>query len=173
MSEKPKSVYLLGAEDGLIMGPIMAATIFLIGASTYVAWVFVPALIAIFAVPVVAFFRLAYSHRVNHIASSSMTALWLQGICMFFFGGVVMAAFAFVMLRWAVPGFMTHLIDSAIAAYETVGSPTATDMADTFAKMKSAGMLPRPLDVALELLYLAVFTGSILSLLSALLIRRK
>ena len=172
MSENNKSVYALGAEDGLLMGPLMAATIVCIGASTYVAWLSVPGLIGALAVPVLAYYRLMISHRDNP-RSMTFTPLWLQGICMFFFGGLVMSAVAFVLMRWAVPGFIMHQIDKIIEVYSALNDPSAASMVSMFEKIKTSGMLPTPLDVALELLYMSVFTGSIISLIYALIIRRR
>lgn len=172
MSEKPKSVYMLGAEDGLYMGPLMALTVVLIGASTYVAWVGIAGLLCALAVPVLAYWRLAVSYR-ESAAAMSFPALWLQGISMFFFGGLVMAVVAFVAMRWAVPGFIGHQIDMIVNIYSSSGDPTAIATAKTFEKLRSTGALPSPLDMALELLYIAVFSGSILSATYAWLIRRR
>lgn len=154
------------------MGPLMALSAVLVGASTYVAWVSIPGLLAMLAVPVLAYMRLARSYR-NDRAAMTFTALWLQGICMFFFGALIMAAVAFVMMRWAVPGFVVHQIDVIISVYGAINDPAAASMVSTFEKLKSSGALPSPLDVALELLYMAVFSGSIVSVIFALIIRNR
>lgn len=172
MSENSKSVYTLGAEDGLIMGPLMAVTAVLTGASTYVAWVSILGILGMIAVPVLAYYRLAASHR-NNPRTMTFTALWLQGIVMFFCGGLIMSAVSFVMMRWAVPGFIVHQIDVIISAYGAIDDPSAATMVDTFKKLKSSGALPSPLDVTLELLYISVFSGSILSVIYALIIRHR
>lgn len=163
---------MLGAEDGLFMGPLMAITVIFIGASTYYTWASIPGLIGVLAVPVLAYFRLALGYRANP-HGMSITSLWLQGICMFFFGGLIMSAIAFSLMRWAVPGFINHQIDTIIEVYGSMNNPSAAEMAQTFGKLKSAGMLPSPLDVALELLYISVFTGSLLSFIFSFIIRRR
>lgn len=166
MSEEQKTVYTRGADDGLVMGPLMALTVVLLGASTYVAWLAVPALFCAIGVPVLAYFRLAKGFRV-------FSAIWLHGICMFFFGGLVMAVVAFVAMRWVVPGFIVHQVNMIIDIYGSIDDPQAKMMVDTFEKLKSTGTLPNALDMTLELLYAAVFSGSLLSMIYALIIRRR
>lgn len=172
MNENPKSVYLLGAEDGVVMGPLMTLAMVLSGASAYLPWLAIPGLLCIFAVPVAAYMRLAISHR-NAPHAMTFSALWLQGICMFFFGGLVMAAVVFVLLRWGAPDFVLRQFDAAIKIYSSMDNATAAEMADVFRKAKEAGLVPSALDVALQLLFFAVFSGSILSIIYALIIRRK
>lgn len=172
MTDKPKSVYTLGAEDGLYMGPLMAATVIFIGASTYAPWLAIPGLLCAFAVPVLAYLRLARSYRSTPLPVSFST-LWLQGIAMFFFGGLVMAVVAFVTMRWIAPGFINHQVEMIINVYSSMDDPQALNMAHTFQKIKDAGALPKPLDIALQLLYLAVFSGSILSICFAMLLKRR
>lgn len=172
MTREHKSVYTLGAEDGLVMGPLMALTVFLIGASTYFSWLYIPALIAILAVPVFAYYLLAKGY-VSGPNNQTFTFIWLRGICMFFFGGLIMAVVAFILLRWSVPGFVNHQIDMIISVYGSMDSPAAASMVDSFKRIKEAHILPSALDIALELLYLSVFSGSILSLCYAFFIRRR
>lgn len=168
MSDQRKSVYTLGAEDGLILGPVMAAAIVLCGASLYIAWTSLPAIAAFIAVPVIAYIRLARAQRVQ---PSTFSGIWLQGICMFFFGGLIASVVAFASLRWWAPGFLGQMLDSAIAVYGQINNADVARMVDTLNKIKEMHALPSPLDVALELLYFAVFTGSILSMVYALIIR--
>lgn len=172
MTDKPKSVYMNGAEDGLVLGPVMALTMVLIGASTYVPWLSAFGLAGIVAVPVIAYIRLSASYRAGSY-SATFSALWLQGICMFFFGGLLMSLVLFVLMRWAFPSFIMHQVDTAISIYSDAGSPAATEIARALETLKDTGALPTPLDVVLEMLYAAVFTGSILSMVYAFILRRR
>lgn len=172
MSEKMKSVYTLGAEDGLVIGPLMAATVVLIGASTYVPWLALVGWVFIVAVPVVAYIRLASTRKVNP-AMVRFSPLWLRGICMFFFGGLIMAIVSIVMMRWVVPDFMKHLFDNLIEVYGKIDDPAAAQVLTVLRKVEETNSLPTPLDVALEMLYFAVFSGSILSMIYAVIIKRR
>lgn len=171
MSSEHKSVYVLGAEDGVMMGPLMAAAMVLFGACAYVSWLSMPALLMALAVPVVAYYRLGLAYKNN--PTLTFSALWLEGICMFFFGGLVMSVVVFACLRWWVPGYILKQVETVIEFYNSMNDPQATVLADTFDKLKNSGALPSALDVALELLYFAVFSGSILSMIYSALIRRR
>lgn len=168
MSENYKSVYAAGAENGLVLGPLMSVALLLTGASAYNMLYFLPALAAIFAVPVAAYVMLARACRLRP-AASTFSALWLQGICMFFFGGLLMALVAYVSLRWIWPSYIIDQMNNVISVYSSVGDPTAADVASTLKKMIETKTVPTAIDIALELIYVAVFTGSLLSMaLSAL-----
>lgn len=169
--DNKKSVYILGAEDGALLGLIMSATIVLFGAATYAAWLAFPALLFAIAVPVYVYFCLGRTFKND--SKSSLSALWLQGICMFFFGALEMAVVIYVFLKWITPEFIMQQLDTVINLYNSIDDPQAVAIADTFEKIKEAGVIPSPLDVALEMIYFAVFSGSILSLIYAALIRRK
>lgn len=172
MSEEKKSVYAIGAEDGLYMGPLMSLTVILIGASTYTPWLFLPAVICILMVPVLAYVRLYKSYKETS-AAPSFSTIWLQGICMFFFGGLMMSVVIYVFLSWIVPDFMSHQIDLVINLYSSIKDPQATQMVKTFEMIKDDGLIPTALDTALEMLYFVVFSGSILSLIYSGIIRAR
>lgn len=170
MSENPRSVYALGAENGLVMGPLMAVCVLLVGATAYHAWLFLPALAAMIAVPSAAWFMLARTFD-RGTGISTFSALWLQGICMFFFGGLLMAVAAYAAMRWICPSFIVDQMNTIISLYGSLSDPDARQVADTLQKMLDAKAIPTPIDIALELLYAAVFSGSILSMVLSALVR--
>lgn len=172
MIDKPRSVYLRGAEDGLVLGPLMALAVVLIGLTTYVPWVFLPACAVLIAVPVAVYVMLRRSYAEDH-GTSTISALWLHGICAFFFGGLIMAVVAYVCMRWLKPGFIADQFRSVIEIYGSAPHPEARELAETLQKAVAARALPTPIEIALELLYAAVFTGSVLSVLMAMAVRHR
>ncbi len=167
MNESPQSVYRLGAEDGLIMGPLMAVTVLLMGATAYIPGLFFLAIAAMIAVPLVAFLLLARAHM------STFSALWLQGICMFFFGSLIMAVAAYAGMRWLCPTFISDQIDAVVSVYGSVDNADARAIAATLQKAAEARSLPTPIEVSLEMIYMAVFSGSLLSMVLALIVRAR
>lgn len=172
MNESPLSVYRLGAEDGLVMGPLLALTVVLMGASTYVPMLFFLTLAAMVAVPITAYILLARAYKRRPV-QSTFSALWLQGICMFFFGSLIMALAAYIGMRWVCPGFVTDQINTIVAVYGSLDNPDAQTIATTLQKAADTHSLPTPIEISLELIYLAVFSGSLLSMVLALVVRSR
>lgn len=172
MKEKPRSVYVRGAEDGLILGPVLAFAVVLTGLTAYHPWVFIPMVICLIAVPTVTFILLKRSYTADG-CRTAMSALWLEGICAFFFGGLIMTLVAYVGMRWAYPAFIPDQFRSVIDAYSSLDTPQAQQLADMLRRAVEARALPTPFEMALELLYGAVFSGSLLSALLALTLRRR
>lgn len=172
MSENIKSVYTAGAEDGLIMGPLMALCMIAFGASTYYAACFIPAVLLAIAVPVFAYLLLARTYRRQPMVST-FSALWLQGICMFFFGSLIMALVVYAVIRFGVPGFMEDQVNNFIAVYGDMDDPQAKQLVAMMKQISEQGMLPTPIQIALELVYGAVFSGSLLSMIYSLVIRSR
>ncbi|MDO4319166.1 MAG: DUF4199 domain-containing protein [Bacteroidales bacterium] len=172
MTDKPRSVYLRGAEDGLVLGPLMSLAVVLVGVTTYVPWVFFPACAALVAVPVAVYVMLRRSYAEDY-GTSTISALWLHGICAFFFGGLIMAVVAYVCMRWLRPSFVADQFRAVIEIYSAAPQTEAREMAEALQKAVSARALPTPIEIALELLYAAVFTGSLLSVVMAMVVRHR
>ena len=168
--ETKRSLYRRSAEDGLLAGPILAAAVILAGAVSYVPWLSLPALIAIAAVPTIMYITLRRGFREDGYRST-FSALWLQGICTFFFGSLLMGVAVYVSLRWIWPEFITDQMNILMQILNDSGDADAGQVAEAIDRMLQNGTLPTPIDIALELMYLAVFTGSLLSMLLAAIIR--
>ena len=172
MNDRPTSVYRRGADDGLYLGPLMALAVVLTGATAYVAWLALPAIAALVAVPALVYVRLRRSYLADPMRGT-LSALWLEGICAFFLGGLVMALVAYAGMRWVCPTFIPDQFRMVIEVYSSAPGEGAREMAATLQRAVDARMLPTPVEMALELLYVAVFSGSLLSVVLAAVIRRR
>ncbi len=172
MNESPRSVYRLGAENGLTMGPLLALTAVLMGATTYVPGLFFLAVAAMIAVPATAYVMLAKAYKARP-AQSTFSALWLQGICMFFFGSLIMAVVAYICMRWLCPSFVSDQVSTVVAAYGSLDDPDAQAVASTLQKAADSHSLPTPIEISLELIYMAVFSGSLLLMVLSLAVRSR
>lgn len=172
MIETPRSVYARGADDGLYMGAYLSALMVIFGLATHYALASVAALVMMAAVPLI-IFRFLKRSLAEDCGRSTFSALWLHGICIFFFGGLLMAVTIYVCLRFVQPGFLTEQMNNVIAFYLSMDDPQATEFAGTLSKMVKYGQLPSPLEIALEMVWLGVFTGSMLSMVIAYIVRRK
>lgn len=164
------NVYRRGARDGAWMGLILCGIFASWALSLRVAAASLAFPVLCIAVPVLAYVQLRRGYRAD-LGTSTFSALWMHGICVFFFGTLLMAGLALVWLRWWEPGLIHSSLLSAADVYATLGTPEASRMADDVRAIVDKGMVPRPIDVALALLWAGVFTGSVLSMIYAGIIR--
>lgn len=172
MNDTPRSVYRLGAEDGLLMAPMLILVALLFGASTYYTWLGLPAMVAAIGVPALAYWLLARTYA-RQPELSTFSALWLQGICTFFFGSLIMAVVVYLAMRFMCPTFIVDQFNTVIAVYSQIDEPAADTLVSVLQRALNEHQLPTPMDVTLELVYIIVFTGSILSMFLSLIIRRR
>lgn len=172
MQQRPKSVYSRGAHDGLYMGCYLSLLMIAIGASMEVPLLSLPAIAGVIGVPFVIYRFLKRSYA-NDGYRSTFAALWVHGICIFFFGGLLMALTVYLTLRFGAPGYVAEQTANVIAAYREIGSAQATEFADLLQAVLDAGALPTPAEIAVELVWMGVFSGSLLSILVALIVRSR
>lgn len=170
MSDTYKSVYRQGAEDGLLLAPLLIAASLCMGASIYRPVFILPTLIFMLAVPVVTYISQLKSY-LRQPELSTLSALWLQGICMFFFASLIMGLAVYAAMRWLWPGFINDQVDAVIAVYSSSTNPDIQSLLKGIQRARDTHSLPTSIDITLELMYMVVFTGSLLSLISALIVR--
>lgn len=170
MKTKERSVYRRGAEDGLLLGPLMALTVVLLGATPFVWWMFYPALVAVISVPVVAY-RLLYRGLKEDLPGSGLSATWMHGLMMYLCGGLLMALVVYVLLQWVYPGYYRDVVAVALDVLRHSNTAQGSDLLTAFEKMHAEGLYPASADVVKELLYFVAFTGSVFSLIVSPIVR--
>lgn len=161
-SNKSKTIYARGADDGLWMGVYMFLAFLLMALSMNYALLNIPALAMIVGVPVLAYFYL----RRTHLAAHGMTlfsALWMQGITMFVCGSLVFGVLAFVFLKWLEPDFVVNVLNAGIEYYERAGTEATLAMADELRMIADSEALPSLSTVVMVWMWLIMFSGSVLS----------
>lgn len=172
MTDTSKTVYRRGAEDGLIMGPLMAFILVMGAASSYVPVLSLLSLLGMVAVPSVMYIMLARTWLRSNM-SATFSALWLQGICTFFFGGLIMGLLVFVALRWVWPSFIFDQIDQLTEILGSSSDPEARDWLTAINTARAKGLIPSPAQVVVQLIYIVVFSGSLLSMILSAVVRMR
>ncbi|MCM1336133.1 MAG: DUF4199 domain-containing protein [Candidatus Amulumruptor caecigallinarius] len=160
--------YRQGADDGLWMGLYLSALFF---ASAFaVGRTLVGALATgmIIAVPIILFLLLRRTWRRDE-GLSLFSGLWMQGIITFLCGGLISGVVAFAYLRWVNPGWLADQVRAMIALYSSIEGGAV--IADTLSTMLDRHLLPSPIQMVIQMLWLEIFSGSILSLIVTALVR--
>lgn len=164
--------YRRGADDGFLLGAYFVLLFFALAFSMQVSVLGMLAMGMILAVPAIVYLMLARSFRAQG-GLATFSSLWMQGIVSFFGGSLILAVVMMIYLRWIDPSFMVDRLSEAIQVYRDIDQPRATEVADTLQLVIDQNIVPSATDVALEIIWAGVFTGSLLSMLIALLVRAR
>lgn len=167
-----KSPYKRGADDGLLFGGLLCAMFFagvfsfkvpLLGLVSFVLMVSVPLVI----------YRFLRKSYVTDGYNTQLSSLWMQGIMTFACGCVLAGLVATVYLKWINPGFIIERVRETIDFYRSSGWERGEEMATVLQRMIDNRLLPGPVSMVVEMIWLGIFSGSLLSLLMALLARAR
>lgn len=101
------------------------------------------------------------------------SSLWMEGIAIFFFGGLLATLVSVVYMRWIEPSFIESRIDAIIELYNHTDYSRSEEIVDIITRAKEQNLIPKPIDISIDMLWFIVFSGSMLSMLMALLARAR
>lgn len=169
MSQQRKSIYRRGAENGLVMGVFLSVLFLAMANSLEVAWLGLVSMVMVLSVPFLTYGLLRRSYRTD-LGLSKFSELWMEGIVIFAGGSVIMAVVALAYMRWIEPSFIMTQVTAVADVYREAGE---TGIADMFDNAVAGHALPTPAEVAVELVWLGIFSGSMLSMLMTLLVKAR
>jgi hypothetical protein len=164
------SVYKRGADDGLKLGIIMIVQFVTAAYSLKIAMLGFVALALTIAVPFIVYHMIKRDY-LRYPNMQFFSALWMHGIAIFIFGSILLAAGMYVFLRFIEPDFIIDNLHTAIAVYRSLGVDEATQMADAMQMIIDKHLVPTAISFAMTSIWSVVFSGSMLSLFLALLVR--
>lgn len=162
MEPEKKSVYTDSAHQALILG-VYFSVMFLLQSAFGSVWTNLAGSLMMLAVPFVAYRLMARRYRVMD-CRASFSEVWLHGILLFLFSSILMALVVYLYIRFLNPGFLAHQVAAAIEVYRAAG---LEDMASQMEGIAGAGALPSAIQFALLIMWVGSFSGSVLSLLEA------
>lgn len=168
--QKPKSIYARGADDGLWLGIIFAGIFMMFVWSLKLPLLNIAGLTLMLYVPAYAWRRLRRTHVACH-GITTVSSLWMQGIVMFACASLIFGAGALVYLRFADPDFIMRVLRMGQEYFAAAGTRESAAFADEIGAMIANGLVPRTSDFVLSWMWTCLLTGSILSLLLAMLVR--
>lgn len=166
------SPYRRGADDGFIFGAMLCAMFFAGVYSFTVPLLGLVSFAIMLAVPFVIYRFLRRSYLADY-GTTLLSSLWMQGIVTFACGCLISGLVAAVYLKWIDPDFMTERIREAIDFYRSSSWQSGEEMADVMERMIDANVMPSAVAMVVEMIWLGIFSGSLLSLLMALLARAR
>lgn len=165
-----KTIYQRGGDNGLWLGLCFLA-IFASAALALEAPLFnIVAIALMLLVPCLCFKMLRRTFVEGH-GMTTFSALWIQGIVGFACGALIFGFGSYVYLRFIDPGFITRVITMGVEFYSASTVPSAQEIGEELQKMLDMNLTPRPQDVCMMWMWAIIFTGSMLSMLTAGVVR--
>ena len=168
----PASPYKRGADDGVTFAIYLTALFF---ASIYSIDVPLLSFVVLLLVLGVPFMIYMYLRRA-YVADKGFTllsGLWMHGIMIFLCGSALSAVVQVIYLKWLNPHYISDMVKTAIDLYSQLPGENAERMTDILQKIIDNNMVPSAISIVMEMLWLSVFSGSLLSVLMALLVRAR
>lgn len=172
MSTEQKSVYRRGADDGLFFGIYLIIMFFASAFSMAIPFAGLLSIILVLGVPFIIYRFLRRSY-VNDNGTTQFSALWVQGITTFFCGSLISGIVALIYMKWINPDFILTQIQTLIDVYMANDWKEGKEIAEVLTKMIENNMLPTPINIVIESIWLAVFTGSILSMIVSMIVQAR
>lgn len=160
------SLFRRGADDGVPFGCYLVILFTLLTFGIKVPLLSLPAMLMIIGVPLWTYRRLRKTYVDEH-GMTKFSALWMQGIVMFFCGGLLMALAAYIYMAYITPTFIVDQMKFVADTY------SGTEIGATMETALKNKIIPTPIQSAMEMLWMSVFSGSILSILMALLVQAR
>ena len=164
-----RSVYSIGASDGVIVGVIMGLC-----AASMIMSAAVPVLtlvgLALFISTPYVVWRMLRRAWLRAQVPRTFSAVWLHGICIFLFGSLIMALMMYLTLRFGQPGWIES--QTLLAADRLAADPATARQAMVLHNIVDSGQLPSPIYSSISSIWLVSFTGSIWSMIFAFILTR-
>lgn len=168
----PPSPYRRGANDGFYFGLYLTVMFFAIVISVKVSVFSLLAFAMMLFVPFLIYRWLRRSY-VEDKGRSQLSALWMQGIVIFACGSLIAGVVATIYLKWIDPDFIVNRLNEAIELYKDSDWPQGREIATVMQEMIDYNFVPSAIAIIFEMIWLSIFSGSLLSLLMSLLARAR
>lgn len=165
-----RSIYERAATDGLWLGLYFTVLFLVSVASMRVALLNILVLTMALLVPFITYRALRRTHLDAH-GMETFSGLWMQGILMFACGSIIFSATSYLFMRVVYPGFILDTLRAGVEFYSSQDSEAAAELAEEFTAIIDRRMYPNASTVAMMWLWLGTFTGSVLSLFEAMIVK--
>lgn len=167
-----QSPYQRGARYGAYFGLYLTFMFFAFAFAPMVPMLSVVSLVLMAGVPVLIYIFLRRSY-IDDYCKTVFSSLWMEGIAIFFCGSLISSLVAVAYMTWINPGYINGLVDTLIASYNAVDWDRGKEFADILERARAQHLIPSPVQLAVDMIWLIVFSGSILSMLMALLVQAR
>ncbi len=166
------SPFRRGADNGFILGIYLSVMFIFSALNLSVPFAGLVSLVMALSVPAIIYIFLRRSF-VKDYGLTIFSSLWMQGIVAFFCGTLIMALTAYIYMQWISPDFLIEQMTAAIDSYKSLDHEQSRKAAEILQKIIDNNLIPTPIQIAIQMIWLGVFTGSLLSIIVSLLVQAR
>lgn len=159
-----KSVYRRAADSGWIFGVYLSVTSMLSLLSTQITIFGIITLIMMIGVPFLLFVFLRKMF-IEEMGTSKFSALWMYGILLFLFGSLIAGLVTYIYLQYINPTYMYDTLVQTLNLLKSSPIPDAKDMINIIQTFIDKKLIPSPIEVVMQMIWLTTLTGSFLSII--------
>lgn len=101
----------------------------------------------------------------------SVGAMWLEGLTAIMGGALIASTLMFVYLRWIEPDYIATRWAEMTEELASAPDPAMNELAESFKTASANGFAITPIMLTMSMLWMAAFSGSVLSLIVAAVVR--
>ncbi len=168
----PGQVYREGAYKGVIMGIYLTLLALLTMWSEHSALLSAASLAMLCYIPFFAYRIMCKTHK-KYFCTSDFASLWMLGIAIFIGGSMICALCTYAYLQYIDTDFIYRQATNAVELYKELDPENTSGLTDIIQGIIDNNLLPSPIEVAVEMLWMTTFFGSLLSMLLSAIIRKR
>lgn len=166
----PGQVYREGANKGVIVGVYLSVIFLCAVLSDYVPLLSLLAILLMLGVPFFIYRIMNFIYK-KYQRVADFSSLWMLGISLFLGGSLICSLVTYATLEYALPDYIYNQAEKALELYQQMPQIKDSELTKYIKTAIENGLLPTPIEFAIEMLWLTSFSGSMLSLLLAAIIR--
>ena len=159
-----KSVFQLGAENGISFGLYLSAIFLLLVYGNASLILNLVGLILIFAIPL-RIFRYMRKFHVSQNGNTNYSQVWTLGMLTFLCGSLICALVTYIWLDFIKPDFIYEQAMSVLAVYEQKPELRDNEFVKILRQAIEDKLLPTPIEFVFQMLSFSFSAGVILSFL--------
>lgn len=170
---RQRSPYKRGADYGAVFGVYLSALFLITAYSLEVPGLGLASFMLMLFVPFIIYYMLRRSYVADY-GKTIFSSLWMEGIMIFACGSLIASVVAFVFMRWIQPDYLERTLRMVIDTYNSgVMGERGHEVAEILQAAIDQKRLPKPIELVVDMMWLEVFSGSILSMLMTLLVQAR
>lgn len=163
-------IYKEGGNKGIWMGVYLSALFLCAVLSDRIPLLSVVAFVLLVGIPFFSYRIIARIYKKNE-RKMDFTSLWLLGIMLFLCGSLICALVSYIYLQYVQPDFIYEQASKTLELYREIPQLRDSDVASLLEASIEDGLLPDAIQFAMEMLWMTVFSGSVLAFFLVLAIR--
>lgn len=162
--EKEKSVFQCAAEYGLIFGLYLSCIFFTCIYGNVSVLISMTGMLLFFASPILVLKFMRKFHN-SHLSTSTFGSVWTLGVMIYLCASMICGIVTYAWLEFVIPGFILEQAQTALVTYEQIPELKNHAITTTLRQAIENHMLPTPIVIVFQMMWITVSSGMAVSLI--------